>query len=111
MQLHMYPNYIMKLMRELPWLWQLHQTIVRWTLSMHDQQSSDYVNCKWNVTDAEASGTFALNDNTETSDLPNTPTDINNLRVIRVSPSTSAGEVYGSRILAVQFLVPNNTQD
>ena len=71
LQLIMYPSYTIKLMQELKWLWQLHQISVRWELSMNAQQSSDYDNCRWDVTNAEASGTLALNDHTEASDLTN----------------------------------------
>ena len=106
----MYPSYIISLMQELAPLWQLHQVSVRWELSMNAQQLSDYDDCRWNTTNANASGTVALNDEKEASGLTITPMTIENLRVIRISSRTSVAEVYRSKTLPVQFLIPNNTQ-
>ena len=71
----MYPSYTIKLMQELTQLWQLHQISVRWELSMNDQQSSDYDDCRWNTANANASGTLALNDQKEASDLKRYPNE------------------------------------
>ena len=111
LQLNSYSNYTIALMEELTPLWQWHQVCVRWVDSMNDQQYLDYGSCKWDTADTSNSGTLAMNNYKEAADLNSTSMRIENLRVIRISPSILEAEVHGTKFLPIQSLIPNNTQE